>query len=112
MRRPYDSYLLFDHKTDRGHKKAVSNYISEKERLTNEIKEEKKRPATKQMYLISFGTSTEKRQKHTTSGYKQTHNKSSGSSVISVTPSSRSHASSLCEGVLPEVHKKSTQETT
>ena len=79
IRRPYDSCLWFDHKTNRGHKNALFNAISEKEHLEKENKEGTKRPAKRKISLISLGFGNEKIPKPTTSGDKKAHDKTCSS---------------------------------
>ena len=61
MRRPFESYLWFDHKNNQSHQNTMLNTISEKERLAKATKDGTKRPATK------------KRSKPTTGRDKQGH---------------------------------------
>ena len=61
-------------------------------------------PDAKKIYLITLGVNKYIRQKPTTSGYKQAHDRISG------TPSSINQAPYSFEGILTKVHKRA-QET-
>ena len=53
MKRSNDSYLWFDHRTNRGHQNAMLNVISDEDHLVNKTKEGIKWPSTTKslMYL-------------------------------------------------------------
>ena len=53
MKRSNDSYLWFDHRTNRGHQNAMLNVISDEDHLANKTKEGIKWPSTTKslMYL-------------------------------------------------------------
>ena len=74
---PHESYPQFDHKTNRGHQNALVDVTSDKQFLTKENKKEK-RLDTNQIYLIPLVVSNEQSQNPTTSGYKHSHDESSG----------------------------------
>ena len=57
MRRPFDSYLWFDHKNNQRHSNDMLNAISEKGRLVKVNKDGKKLPATNYIYLVPLGVS-------------------------------------------------------
>ena len=68
-----------------------------------------KRPSTKKISLVAPGLIKEKRQKNTTSVYKQAHKKRSGISSSSGSSGAQFYISqdpSSCKRILPEVKKK------
>ena len=71
MRRLFESCLWLNQKNKHCHQNAILNFIIDKKCLAKVIKDGTKRPATKQISLMSLGVSKEKSPKPTTAGDKQ-----------------------------------------